>query len=223
MRKGHGEEYEVLDYRGQSGSNKALTKHLLILAGQHISYQTHQHRSETWVVIEDEGEIILNDEVLPVHRGDTVTVTVGAKHAARGITDLHIIEVQVGDELTEEDVEHLEYDWTSQDKYERWLNAGLMVEELKDMTADEIEDAFGANLHFGTGGLRAVMGAGTNRMNVHTVAKASQGLSDHLLERNDTPSVAIAYDTRHNSELFAKTAAEVFVANGIKVHIFDEP
>lgn len=112
-------EYEVLDYRGRSGSNKALTKHLLISAGQRISYQTHQHRSETWIIIEGEGEVILNDEVQRVRRGDTVTIPMGVKHAARGITDLHIIEVQVGDELTEEDVEHLEYDWTSRDKYER--------------------------------------------------------------------------------------------------------
>lgn len=115
-------EYEVLDYRGDSsasgsnsskGSNHSLTKHLLISAGQHIPYQRHYHRTETWVVVEGNGEVILDDKVTPVHRGSTVVVPVRSKHAVKADTDLHIIEVQVGDELTEEDIERLEWDWTA--------------------------------------------------------------------------------------------------------------
>ncbi|MBQ7679642.1 MAG: cupin domain-containing protein [Butyrivibrio sp.] len=105
-------EYEVLDHRGQSTGNNSLTKHLRIKAGQHISYQTHQHRAETWVIVEGEGAVVLDGVVKPVHRGDTVVIPLGMKHAIRAITDVHIIEVQVGDRLTEEDVEHLEWDWT---------------------------------------------------------------------------------------------------------------
>ena len=216
-------EYEVLDYRGSNDNDKALTKHLLISAGQHISYQTHKHRSETWVIVEGEGEVILDDEIIPVHRGSTITIPVGAKHAAKAITDLHIIEVQVGDELTEEDVEHLDYDWTARERYERWERLGMMSDKLAEMPPDEIESAFASDLYFGTGGLRAVMGAGTNRMNPITVARASQGLSDYLNGRFSDPTIIIAYDTRLNSKAFALKAVSVFEKNGIKATIFPEP
>lgn len=112
-------EYEVLDYREGDGGSHSLTKHLLILAGQHIPYQRHHHRSETWVVVEGEGEVILDDEVVTVRRGDTISVTLGKKHAVKAVTDLHIIEVQVGDELVEEDIERLEWDWIAEDCYDR--------------------------------------------------------------------------------------------------------
>jgi len=84
----------------------------------------------------------------------------------------------------------------------------------------EIEDRFYRDLEFGTGGLRGVLGAGTNRMNVYTVAKATQGYSNFLLKTADKPSVAVAYDSRIRSDLFARTAAEVFAANGIEVRIY---
>ncbi len=84
----------------------------------------------------------------------------------------------------------------------------------------EIEDRFYRDLEFGTGGLRGILGAGTNRMNVYTVAKATQGYSNFLLKTAKKPSVAIAYDSRIHSDLFARTAAEVFAANGIKVRIY---
>ncbi len=84
----------------------------------------------------------------------------------------------------------------------------------------EIEDRFYRDLEFGTGGLRGILGAGTNRMNVYTVAKATQGYCAYLLAKSKTPSVAIAYDSRIRSELFARTAAEVFAANGIRVYLY---
>lgn len=88
--------------------------------------------------------------------------------------------------------------------------------------APEIEDRFYRDLEFGTGGLRGVIGAGTNRMNVYTVAKATQGYSNYINKNFTGPSVAIAYDSRLKSDLFAKTAAEVFAANGIRVFIYPE-
>ncbi len=100
-----------------------------------------------------------------------------------------------------------------------------VVSELAAMAGDEakIEDAFYRNLAFGTGGLRGVIGAGTNRMNVHTVAKASQGLSDYINKNNsEKPSVAISYDSRIKSTLFAETAAAIFAKNGIHVYIYSQ-
>ena len=109
-------------------------------------------------------------------------------------------------------------------EYDRWLeNAALdadVVDELQKMDDAKIEDAFYRNLAFGTGGLRGVIGAGTNRMNVYTVAKASQGLADYLNQHFQTPSVAIGYDSRIKSDVFAKVAAGVFAANGVRVHIW---
>ncbi len=109
-------------------------------------------------------------------------------------------------------------------EYERWLaNATAdadVAAELKTLDDAKIEDAFYRDLAFGTGGLRGVIGAGTNRMNIYTVAKASQGLADYLKKNFAKPSVAIGYDSRIKSDLFAEVAAGVFATNGIKVNIW---
>ena len=109
-------------------------------------------------------------------------------------------------------------------EYERWLaNATAdadIVEELKTLDDAKIEDAFYRDLTFGTGGLRGVIGAGTNRMNVYTVAKASQGLADYLKKHDENPSVVIGYDSRIKSDVFAKVSAGVFAANGVQVNIW---
>ncbi len=94
--------------------------------------------------------------------------------------------------------------------------------ELSAMTEAQISDAFYQALGFGTGGLRGVMGAGTNRMNIYTVGHATQGLCDYLKSQNERFSVAIAYDSRIKSELFAKTAAAVIAANGGTAHLFSQ-
>ena len=111
-------------------------------------------------------------------------------------------------------------------EYERWLQYATedqdIVTELEEMREEQIEDAFYRNLAFGTGGLRGTIGAGTNRMNVYTVAKASQGLADYLVKHFETPSVVIGYDSRIKSDMFAKVAASVFAANGICVRIWPE-
>lgn len=109
-------------------------------------------------------------------------------------------------------------------EYARWLKNATddadVIAELKSMDAVTMEDAFYCDLSFGTGGLRGVIGAGTNRINIYTVAKASQGLSDYLKMNVEEPSVVIGYDSRIKSDVFAKVAAEVFIANGIKVYIW---
>lgn len=111
-----------------------------------------------------------------------------------------------------------------QEEYKRWLkNAAAdadVAAELRAMDDGEIEDAFYRDLAFGTGGLRGVIGAGTNRMNIYTVAKASQGLADYLKKNFAEPSVAIGYDSRIKSDVFAEVAAGVFAANGVEVNIW---
>ena len=109
-------------------------------------------------------------------------------------------------------------------EYNRWLSWPGMDAETKDalcaMTREQTEDAFYRDLAFGTGGLRGVIGAGTNRMNIYTVAKATQGLADYLNKQREQPSVCIGYDSRIKSDVFARVAAGVFAANGVKVFVW---
>ena len=111
--------------------------------------------------------------------------------------------------------------------YKRWLEADLEDAALKaelEMVAgneDEIKDRFAVSLQFGTAGLRGVLGAGTNRMNIYVVRQATQGLANWVKTQGGNQLVAISYDSRINSDVFAKTAACVLAANGIKVRIYD--
>ena len=110
-------------------------------------------------------------------------------------------------------------------EYQRWLERvtdAELLEELKRMEEAAIEDAFYRDLAFGTGGLRGVIGAGSNRMNVYTVAKASQGLADYLAKRFSTPSAVIGYDSRLKSDVFARVTAGVLAANGVQVHFWPQ-
>lgn len=111
-------------------------------------------------------------------------------------------------------------------EYQHWLeNADDedILYELQTMSEEEKRSAFAGNLTFGTGGLRGIIGAGTNRMNIYTVAKASQGLSDYLIKTyGDNTSITIGYDSRIKSDVFAKVAATVFAANGITVYIWTQ-
>ena len=110
-------------------------------------------------------------------------------------------------------------------EYERWCSYATdedIKAELKDMDEVAIEDAFYRDLVFGTGGLRGIIGAGTNRLNVYVVSKASQGLANYLLSTSARPSVVIGYDSRIKSDLFARVAAGVFAANGIHVHFWPQ-
>lgn len=115
----------------------------------------------------------------------------------------------------------------TQKKYQFWLTASYFDEETKEelrgISGDkkEIEERFCRDLEFGTGGLRGIMGAGTNRMNIYTVRKATQGLANFIIkEKAQSKGVAIAYDSRNRSEDFAEEAALCLAANGIRVYVF---
>lgn len=117
---------------------------------------------------------------------------------------------------------------TEMELYNLWCenakeDADLQTElaDIKDNN-DAINDRFYRDLEFGTGGLRGVIGAGTNRMNIYTVRRATQGFADYLNQEYQNPSVAISFDSRIKSDVFSKAAAEVLAANGIKVHIYKE-
>lgn len=112
-------------------------------------------------------------------------------------------------------------------KYGHWINSSIIDENIKEELRSikdekEIEDRFYKDLEFGTGGLRGVIGAGSNRMNIYTVSKATQGFANYLNGRFEKPSVAIAYDSRNMSVEFSKAAALNLCANGIKVYLFEE-
>lgn len=104
--------------------------------------------------------------------------------------------------------------------YERWLKEvknDELIAELQSMNENEIKDSFYKDLSFGTGGLRGIIGAGSNKMNIYTVARVTQGFANYLNANYQDLSVVIGYDSRIKSDVFADVAAEVFSANGIKV------
>ena len=112
------------------------------------------------------------------------------------------------------------------ERYNEWLNSKVISEAIKDELRNisdekEIEDRFYKELDFGTGGLRGVIGAGTNRMNVYTVSKATQGFANYLNKSFESPKVAIAYDSRNMSKEFAEAAALTLCANNIKVFLYE--
>ena len=117
---------------------------------------------------------------------------------------------------------------TEMELYKLWCENAKEDPDLQTELADikndidGINDRFYRDLEFGTGGLRGVIGAGTNRMNIYTVRRATQGFADYLNQEYDNPSVAVSYDSRIKSDVFSKAAAEVLAANGIKVYIYSE-
>lgn len=120
-----------------------------------------------------------------------------------------------------------------EERINSWLNGAYDEETKKEIKSlinekneKELTDAFYRDLEFGTGGLRGIMGVGTNRMNKYTVGKATQGLANYILkqkeENGENFKVAIGYDSRNNSDIFSKTAAEILSSNGIKVYLYDD-
>jgi phosphoglucomutase len=114
-----------------------------------------------------------------------------------------------------------------QSKIDTWLSGPYdqaTKQEIQNMSEEELADSFYKDLDFGTGGLRGIMGVGSNRMNKYTVGMATQGLANYLKKHFDRPdiSVAIAHDSRNNSRFFAEITAAVFSANDIKVYLFEE-
>ena len=112
------------------------------------------------------------------------------------------------------------------EKFNEWLNSAVIAEEVKEELRSitdekELEDRFYKDLDFGTGGLRGVIGFGSNRMNVYTVSKATQGFANYLNKRFEEPAVAIAYDSRNMSKEFAEAAALTLCSNGVKVFLYE--
>lgn len=117
-----------------------------------------------------------------------------------------------------------------EERINSWLSGAYDEETKKEIQSlidtkneKELTDAFYRDLEFGTGGLRGIMGVGTNRMNKYTVGKATQGLANYILKQNgENYKVAIGYDSRNNSDIFSKTAAEILSSNGIQVYLYDD-
>ena len=119
-------------------------------------------------------------------------------------------------------------DAATQQKISTWLNGNFEqsvkdeITRLQQENPSELEDAFYKDLEFGTGGLRGIMGIGTNRMNKYTVGMASQGYANYLKQCfGNEVSVVVGHDSRNNSRFFAETTANVFAANGIRVYLFE--
>src|SRR5919112_827908 len=115
-----------------------------------------------------------------------------------------------------------------QEKINGWLTDGYdqetrdEINKLQKESPDELTESFYRNLEFGTGGLRGIMGVGTNRINKYTIGMATQGFANYLKQKVEGEiKVAIAHDSRNNSRFFAETTANVFAANGIKVFLFE--
>ncbi len=114
-------------------------------------------------------------------------------------------------------------------KIASWLDGNYDAATKEEIVAlqknnpDVLQDAFYRNLEFGTGGLRGIMGVGTNRVNKYTIGMATQGFSNYLLKTypNESIAVAVGHDSRNNSRFLAETTAQVFAANGIKVYLFE--
>lgn len=104
-------EYKVLDYKAHKDEQNSLVKELVITPGAHISYHRHKQRTEIWIFTEGTGEVITDGETRSVRSGDVVVIRAGTKHAVKGMTELHIVEVQIGDEVTEDDIERLDWEW----------------------------------------------------------------------------------------------------------------
>ena len=104
-------EYRVIDYVQYDDRTRSLTKHLTMHAGRHISYQVHSERDEIWTIVHGSGEMMLDGHRMNIQSGDVIHINRGQKHAVRALTDLHFIEVQIGDRLEEDDIERFEIDW----------------------------------------------------------------------------------------------------------------
>jgi len=104
-------EYKVLDFQSYDNARKCLTKELIIIPDRHISYQRHHRRNEIWTFVKGTGLLVLNGKTTKVQAGDNICIKAGDLHAIKAIEELRIIEIQMGEELTEEDVERFDWNW----------------------------------------------------------------------------------------------------------------
>ena len=104
-------EYRVLYFQQFDNGMKSITKELVVIPGRSISYQKHKHRSETWTVVKGKGQLLINDQVRIIEEGESVVINKEDRYSIKAIDELHIIEVQIGDELIEEDIEKFDWNW----------------------------------------------------------------------------------------------------------------
>ena len=104
-------EYKVLDYQKHEDGNECLIKEIVVQPNKNISYQSHEHRHETWTVIKGEGLLLINDIIKNIKTGDSVSIAKKDKYSVKALEELHIIEVQFGDNLTDGDVERYDWKW----------------------------------------------------------------------------------------------------------------
>jgi mannose-1-phosphate guanylyltransferase len=104
--------YKVLDYTRNAIGEEVLTKRIIVGADKNFSYQYHLKRNEVWTVVSGQGELILDGELRLLNQGDVISIPAGSKHSVKAVTELEIIEVQMGSELVEEDIVRIEMEWT---------------------------------------------------------------------------------------------------------------
>lgn len=215
-------EYHVLSAHTEPDGREIVTKELIIASSEGSRTLAREGCSEVWTIVSGAGSIEVDGREEALAPGDVARIPVGAELVVHATEELHVIDVCVP-----EGVNHL---LDVQGEWRRWQDrAGACSASLSELEGDENElaDAFCHDVTFGTGGIRGKMGAGPNRLNVYTVARATQGLASwlhatHGMGRGNL-AVAIAYDTRRDSDVFARTTAEVLAANGIAARICRDP
>ena len=105
-------EYRVLYFQQFDNGMKSITKELVIIPGRNISYQKHNHRSETWTIVKGKGQLLINNQIRIIKEGESVVINKEDRYSIKAIDELHIIEVQIGDELSDEDEERFDFDWS---------------------------------------------------------------------------------------------------------------
>lgn len=107
-------EYKVLDQERYSDGTSSLEKMLVVMPGKQLSYQRHTHRQEIWTVLCGQGELVMDGKSRHVSKGDVISIPTGTKHAVRAISEMHVLEIQLGPDLVEDDIERLGYYWDSE-------------------------------------------------------------------------------------------------------------
>lgn len=220
--------FKVLDEEEDSLIVKVMMK-----KASSMSYHCHEHRREVWNIVNGSGYVILDKEKKSIRPGDVINIEQGVKHTIHANTPMTIIEVQIGKDISVKDKKKFDLEkgtafYNVDELYSLWCEKAVddedVVKELHDMKDDHdrIEDAFYKDLTFGTGGLRGTIGAGTNMLNIYTVAKATQGVAEYVKANYEDPKVIVGYDSRIKSVLFAEVTCEVLAANNIKAEIYSE-
>lgn len=216
-------EYHVLSAHTEPDGREIVTQELVIDPTDNPCKLAHEGCSEVWTIVSGAGTIGVDGRKRALAPGNTARIPAGAELVVRATEKLRIINVCVPEGISP----FLDV----QSEWQRWQERASACSKLLsklENDENEIADAFCRDVTFGTGGIRGKMGAGPNRLNVYTVARATQGLANwlhatHPDAESDGLAVAIARDTRRDSDVFARVAAEVLAANGILAHVCHDP